>query len=146
MPLTTTTNPSPGYDSGKILYPVFNQDISVLLPSNVYAFGFDLGAYQPLIASPPPYLAYVELSTGEMFAGYQGNPYPTYAFFGFLSDVSITGLSMDAYAYHEWILDNFTYAQIAAPVPEPTTMLLLGSGLVGLFVMRRKFTKQLPSI
>jgi hypothetical protein len=37
--------------------------------------------------------------------------------------------------------DGVTYGTEPAPVPEPTTLLLLGSGLIGLWGVRKKFKK-----
>lgn len=127
------------YGSGEALYPSHNQPIQIELQSSVYAFGFDLGELSYFVNPPyPPTLSNVVLSNGDVFAGpYDGisfpygDPSPTYAFFGFSSDLPITSLSMWLHASVEPILDNFTYAQ-SVPAPEPSTMLLICSGLFGL--------------
>jgi hypothetical protein len=44
---------------------------------------------------------------------------------------------------NRFMMDNFTgnFGAAKAPVPEPTTMLLLGTGLIGLVGFRKKFKK-----
>jgi hypothetical protein len=147
FPLEVSGNGLP-YGSGKVLDPSHNQQINIELPSRVYAFGFDLGEFQGLFApAGPPTLSNVVLSNGDVFAGpYYGisNPWgnlsPIYAFFGFISDLPISSLSMYPSAVTDPILDNFTYAQAtgAAPVPEPMSLLLVGSGLGFMSFIRRR--------
>lgn len=45
-------------------------------------------------------------------------------------------LTFDSAGYH-FAMDNFTFNE-GAPVPEPSTLLLLGAGIVGLAVYRKK--------
>lgn len=67
-------------------------------------------------------------------------------FFGFKSDetditsVIIDGNRTDLFAF---ALDNFVFTNDAdIAIPEPSTLLLLGSGLIGLGVFRKKFRKK----
>ena len=135
LPLAVTSNYGIPYNSGSVLYITHNQPLQIELPSNVYAFGFDLGELGPVPGfDSTATLSNVVLSTGDVFAGpYGGNIFPIFAFFGFCSDLAITSLSMSPHAFVEPILDNFTYAQAAIPSPEPSSLLLLlSSGLFGL--------------
>lgn len=145
MPLEVRTDYGIPYDSGKVLYPTHNQPITVELPDDVYAFGFDLGDLGGL-APPfysPPTLSNVVLSTGEVFAGpYEGNPHANFAFFGIYSDLPITSLSMWPHGTIEAVIDNFTYAQAAVPAPEPSSLLLLSSGIFGLVAWRNRRRSQ----
>ncbi len=66
------------------------------------------------------------------------NPYPFVSFYGFTSDVAFTSITFEGLENDVYGIDNVTYS----PIPEPTTMLLLGTGLIGLAGFRRKFRKK----
>ncbi|TCS43926.1 PEP-CTERM sorting domain-containing protein [Reinekea marinisedimentorum] len=71
--------------------------------------------------------SYILPSTGSSSAG---------EFFG-ISAAGIASASLSWQGSYDWIaVDDFTWA--SASVPEPSTLLLLGAGLAGLFAARRR--------
>jgi hypothetical protein len=61
------------------------------------------------------------------------NQAPTWLDFNF---TGIDSLTLNSSGYH-FAMDNFTFNE-TAPVPEPATMLLIGTGLAGLIGARRR--------
>lgn len=65
---------------------------------------------------------------------------PEIFFIGITNEVGIKSITVGVEPIalrHSWVIDNLTIT----PIPEPTTMLLLGTGLIGLAGTRRKFRK-----
>lgn len=116
--------------------------IEVTLPAGITAIGTDLMSTNP---SGSPFQ--VVLATGETFV--VNTPLrPERGFFGIVTDVAIASIRFTSQPAGPNqsagipLLDNFSFGQAqTAPVPEPATIVLLGTGLAGIAARARRRRK-----
>lgn len=105
--------------------------ITAVLPAGITAVGSDI---MTAVGNGP---FVIVLSTGESFTVPTGSA-PNRAFAGFTSDVAISSIRFNRTIGNP-LLDNFVFGQaVAAAVPEPTTLGLLGWGLAAVALKLRK--------
>lgn len=113
--------------------------IHIVLPAPVTAVGFNLFS-----ASPSALSFTVSVPAGQYTA--TTNALPTPAFWGITSDtpfstVDVTPLGTVFNGGSKGFVDNFAFGAATPDVPESSTSFLIGSGLAGIGLLRRRLAK-----
>jgi hypothetical protein len=120
--------------------------LHIVLPANTTAFGIDLFSVGPNGLSFT-----ITIGATQFTVPTSGHPNPA-TFFGITSDTAIGALDLTLQGT-VWngdtmaLFDNvrFGTAQLPTdPTPEAATFLLIGSGLIGLMVLRKRIMKNKP--
>jgi len=109
----------------------------------VNAFGFDYGASACILVGPcgpaqsgRPGQVTLVLSSGDVVVS--SAPMPPLQFIGVISSVPVTSFTAAILPSFS-IVDNFSLASsTSSPVPEPASLVLLATGVVGALVRRRR--------
>ena len=122
------------WGSGDKLQASLGVEFDITLPSGVTAVGSDIMITSTFfLGTTGTYTA--TLSTGDVFTNIFSSGPPTRSFVGFISTTPITSLTLVSNPSLAMI-DNF--ALTATAVPEPSSLVLFGAGILALFVLARK--------
>lgn len=123
--------PTFNFGSGASLSGGFG--VTAVLPPGITAVGSDI--MTALVNGP----FQIVLSTGETFLVPTGSN-GVRNFAGFISDAEISSIRFNR-TIGSPLFDNFVFGQAAAAIPEPTTILLLSTGIATLTLRERKKKK-----
>lgn len=121
--------------------------VNVVLPANVTSLSLDL------FTTSPQALSYTITVDGIQYT-VPTSTQPTLAFWGITSDTPIPSIqfSLQGTTYNgssNELLDNFSFGTAGASqvttAPEAGTYLLIGTGLIGLVVLRKRLTPEKPA-
>ncbi|MEE4355793.1 MAG: PEP-CTERM sorting domain-containing protein [Desulfococcaceae bacterium] len=143
-------NPGSGYDNGTVSgeYSAFNPYAKIITVSRQSLFDFT-GIYvtsafydfQEIMFTG--YSEGAELYQATVTAGYSSPVWSDFSFYGIDTLIIETVSDTDPRTYIDnyFVLDNFTWEESSAPVPEPSTLILLSAGLITGIAGRRKVRK-----
>jgi hypothetical protein len=137
----------PGYNWGSGANLLFGSNAEgsrfhIALPAGTTAFGFDFMTEDDSNTNTGDIGSYTFVVDGASTFSGTSLTRPNRAFFGVVSDIPISAVDVNLLSAVGGsrplgVIDNFEFGTAAA-VPEPASLMLLGTGLLGLVARRRR--------